>query len=68
MDRALDETLKILDTLEVPATGAVALDEEYLTRVARVESLPRSQSGADKTWVWQLMEADRVFRSRLRRL
>ena len=43
-------------------------DEEYLTRVARVESLPRSQSGADKTWVWQLMEAARVFRSRLRRL
>lgn len=50
------------------ATGAVALDEAYLTRVARVESLPQSQSGADKTWVWLLIEADRVFRSRLRPL
>ncbi len=34
-----------------PEETDVPLAEAYLTAVARVEALPRNQSGEDKTWV-----------------
>ncbi len=67
MDAAREEALRILDAARLPETGPVTLDEEYLRLVRRVESLPQNQSGADKTWVWQLVEAcERHFRNAVR--
>jgi len=34
-----------------PDEADVPLAEAYLKAVARVESLPRNQSGEDKTWI-----------------
>jgi hypothetical protein len=51
MDEADERVLKILDEFaRAPReVGPLALSEEYLAAVARVESLPENQSGADKT-------------------
>ena len=48
-----ERALKILDDLaRAPReTGPVTLSPEYLEHIARVESLPENQSGADKSWV-----------------
>ena len=48
-----ERALKILDEFaRAPReTGPVTLSPEYLDHIARVESLPENQSGADKSWV-----------------
>lgn len=37
----------------------INLDQEFLRRLALVESLPANRDGVDKSWVWN---ADRAFR------
>ena len=59
MDPAREEALRILAAARLPETGPVALDESYLRLVRHVESLPQNQSGADKTWVWESIDAFR---------
>jgi hypothetical protein len=46
-----ERALRILDEFaRAPReTGPVTLSQEYLDHIARVESLPQNQSGADKT-------------------
>jgi hypothetical protein len=46
-----ERALKILEEFaRVPReTGPVALSQEYLDHIARVESQPQNQTGADKT-------------------
>lgn len=57
MDPELETILRIVRSYPKPETHPVTLSEDYLRLVAHVESLPQSQSGADKTWVPNLIEA-----------
>jgi hypothetical protein len=51
MDASDERALRILDEFgRAPReVGPVTLSEDYLAAIARVESLPENQSGADKT-------------------
>ena len=50
-----------------PEEPDVPLAEAYLTAVARVEALPRNQSGEDKTWVDKAIgNWDRHYRQAVR--
>ena len=50
-----------------PEESDVPLAEAYLTAVARVEALPRNQSGEDKTWVEKAIgNWDRHYRQAVR--
>ena len=51
------EVLHILNTARVLDADPVVLDDEYLRTIQRLESLPQNQSRADKTWVWESMDA-----------
>jgi hypothetical protein len=44
------------------------LDPEYRALIERVESLPENQSGADKTWVEDLLRETRNHYARARRV
>lgn len=57
MDPAREQARQILDATRLPETGPVTLDDAYLRLIRHVESLPQNQSGADKTWVWESIEA-----------
>ena len=48
-----DPTIQLLDEFaRMPrAVGPVSLSEEYLRWVEEIESHPKNQSGADKSWV-----------------
>lgn len=48
-----DPAIKLLDEFaRMPRqVGPLSLSEEYLRAVELVESLPKNQSGADKSWV-----------------
>lgn len=48
--------------------GWPALSETYLAHIAQVEALPQNQSGADKSWVWRVVQQDRSHFARTRRL
>ena len=37
---------------ELPERGPVALSEEYLALVRRIENTPQNRSGADKSWLF----------------
>jgi hypothetical protein len=51
-------TIKLLDEFaRMPReVGPVSLSEEYLRAVEYVESLPKNQSGADKSWIPKAQE------------
>ncbi len=68
MDSDIQAVLKILDEVEPVPTGPVRLAPEYLEAVERVENHPDNQSGADKSWVGQVLRRNRAFfeRARLR--
>ena len=44
--------------------GPVSLGQEYLRAIDWVESLPKNQSGADKSWVPRLLKQSRAFYAR----
>lgn len=58
MDADDERALKILDEFaRMPREeGPVTLSQEYLDHIARVESLPQNQSGADKSWVYRAIQ------------
>lgn len=53
-----DPAIKLLDELaRLPReSGPVELSEEYLHAVEHVESLPKNQSGSDKSWIPKAQE------------
>jgi hypothetical protein len=57
MDDATRTAIRILDELVCErAPGPYVVDAEYARLIARAESLPGNQDGADKTWVFRAME------------
>lgn len=54
-------TIKLLDefALMPREVGPVSLSEAYLRAVEYVESLPKNQSGADKSWIPRLLAESR---------
>lgn len=67
VDPELEAILGIVRSFPKPDTHPVSLSEEYLRLIAHVESLPKSQSGSDKTWVGNLIKAfDTHFRRAVR--
>jgi hypothetical protein len=59
MDVHVSRALELLDRVasSEDAAGPVALSVEYLRDVARVETSPLNQPGADKTHVERALEA-----------
>lgn len=67
MDPELEAILEIVRAIPKPTTHPVALSDEYVRLVALVESLPKDQSGTDKTWVPNLIEAsEELYRKAVR--
>ena len=68
MDPDTIRVLKLLDdvTQNLETEGPVPLDEAYLRMIARVEAKPQTQDGADKSAVWEGLEADRLHFARAR--
>jgi len=62
--------IKLLDEFaRMPReVGPVSLSEEYLHAVEYVESLPKNQSGADKSWIPRLLAESRRHYTRAVRL
>ncbi|MDO8677027.1 MAG: hypothetical protein Q7R30_00455 [Acidobacteriota bacterium] len=55
MRPTLEDGLRALqEAAESAKSIRIDLDEDYLANIARVEARPENQSGADKSWVWQL--------------
>ncbi len=44
--------------------GPVTLSQDYLEHIARVESLPENQSGADKSWAFRAIQNSRRMYAR----
>jgi hypothetical protein len=49
-------------------SGPVALSDEYLAAVAKVEAAASNRDGADKSWIWRAFERDRRHFARARRV
>lgn len=72
MDRATSLALAAIDgavewVRRRSEAGWPPLSAEYLARVEEVERLPRNQSGADKSWVWEAAVRDRQHFAQVRR-
>ena len=61
-----EEAIRLIEGIErMPReAGPLALSAEYLRLVQRVESHPRNQSGADKSWVARTLQASRDLYAR----
>lgn len=68
MDPDTVRVLKLLDdvTKDLVTEGPFTLDEAYLRMIARVEAKPQNREGADKSGVWEGLEADRLHFARAR--
>ena len=56
MKPSLEDGLRALrEASEQAASIRIELDAEYLRAIAIAEALPENQSGADKTWVGNLL-------------
>lgn len=66
MDADDERALKILDGFaKLPKeVGPVILSQDYLDHIARVESLPENQSGADKSWAFRAIQNSRRMYAR----
>lgn len=64
MDSDIESLLQQIKTMGPVPTGPVTLSAEYLRLVAHVENLAFNQDGADKSWVWRLVEMDRAHFAR----
>lgn len=60
MDPELERVLRGLDeAVEFAKSYHFEMTEDYLALLARVEAMPRNQSGADKSHVWRGLQAYR---------
>lgn len=59
-----------VDHVAEPRTkyGGFKLTDEYLRRIAEIEALPQNQSGADKSWVAELLRMDAEHFARVKRI
>ena len=61
MPSTIEDGLRALrEATEQAASIRIELDERYRRAIALAEALPENQSGADKTWLWRMV--DRVHR------
>lgn len=70
MPGTIEDGLRALrEATELAKTIRVDLDEGYLKAIALAEALPDNQAGADKTWVWRLIDtsARHFIRARKKR-
>lgn len=57
MTSPLEDGLRALaEATELAKSIRIELDDDYLRAIAIVEALPENQSGADKSWVWRLVD------------
>lgn len=58
MSVTLEDGLRALrESAELARSIRIELDDEYLRRIAEVEAMPTNQTGSDKTWVRELIDA-----------
>jgi hypothetical protein len=69
MDSELEAVFRMLDdAVERAKSIRIDLDEPFLRAIAMVEALPENQSGADKTWVHQVVhESNTHFATAVRK-
>ena len=69
MPPTLDDGLRALrEATEQASKIRIEIDDPYLRAIALAEALPTNQSGADKTWVWNvLFESARHFARAVRK-
>jgi hypothetical protein len=48
--------------------GGFHMTEDYLRWIEEIEGLPQNQSGADKTWIAELLRMDAEYFARVRRV
>ena len=61
MTSTIEDGLRILaESTELAKSITIELTDDYLELIARVEAMPRNQSGADKSYVWR---KDQTFRA-----
>ena len=62
MDAELEHALRGLDeAVEFAKSYRFEMTEDYLALLAQVEALPQNRPGADKTWVWRLLDSSARF-------
>ena len=68
MDPELERALRALDeAAEFAKSYRFEMTEDYLALLAQVEALPQNRSGADKSWVWRLLDSSaRFYKSAVR--
>jgi hypothetical protein len=69
VDEATRKAIRILDELVCErAPGPYVIDAEYARLIERAEKLTCNQDGADKTWVERLVQNEREFWRRVKRV
>lgn len=68
MDPELERALEGLKkAAEFAKSYRFEMTDDYLALIARVEAMPENQSGADKSWVWRLLDSSaRFYKSAVR--
>lgn len=68
MDPELERALRALDdAAEFAKSYRFEMTEDYLALLAQVEALPQNSAGADKSWVWRLLDSSaRFYKSAVR--
>lgn len=67
MKSTLENGLRILaEATEIAKSIRIELTDDYLDLIARVEAMPRNQSGADKSDVWHSEQVFKDFFARAR--
>lgn len=68
MDPELERVLRGLDrAAEFAKTYRFEMTDDYRALIAQVEALPQNRQGADKSWVWRLIDSSaRFYKSAVR--
>jgi hypothetical protein len=68
MDPELERALRALEeAAEFAKSYRFEMTEDYLALLAQVEALPQNRPGADKSWVWRLLDSSaRFYKSAVR--
>ena len=68
MDPELERALRGLEkAAEFARTYRFEMTDDYLALIAKVEALPENRRGADKSWVWRLLDSSaRFYKSAVR--
>ena len=68
MDPDVERALRGLDdAVEFAKAYRFEMTADYVALVARVEALPQNRPGADKSWIWRLIDSStRFYRTAVR--